>query len=104
MVSGGARLYDELAPFAEPGPPADKPFPATRRIEIPTIGVVYLGRPPGNETLVQISAHLSDLRAIVPRLMQFYEMQVVMGQNIGPMGCSPRTLRAANPVRVRYHP
>jgi hypothetical protein len=103
VVAAGANLYDELAPLAERGPPSDTPFPSTVRIEIPTIGVLLLGRPPGNETLARLTAHLTEMRAATPRLLAFYEQQVVKAQNMGPMGCSPRTLRSGNPVRARYH-
>jgi len=103
VVASGSHLYDELAPLAEREPPSDTPFPSTVRIEIPTIGVLLLGRPPGNETLVRLTAHLTEIRAAAPRLLAFYEQQVVKAQNMGPMGCSPRTLRSGNPVRARYH-
>jgi hypothetical protein len=103
VVGGGARLYDELLPLAAGEPAAAQPFPQTRRVDIPTLGTLLFGRPATDETLLRFSGHVSELRRAAPKLMEYFERLVVKDQNIGPMGISPRTLKANNPVRVRFH-
>lgn len=105
LVEGGAKLYQDWVDLgARPAPCDVYPSPGRppHAFDIGGMGLLRFGVN-GTASWVQFEAHVDALRAAAPKSWAFFVDKSVKGQNIGPMGCSPRTAASGNPVRVRYH-
>jgi hypothetical protein len=103
LVKRGS-VYDAFCDYARPRAGNANPYPDSSdpvmELEIRGIGVMAFGRTADDDTWVQMETRVAELRKALPKLWAFYEQHVVKGQAVGPMGCSPRTLKSGNPVRV----
>ncbi|MGC4118978.1 MAG: hypothetical protein QM765_31300 [Myxococcales bacterium] len=96
VLAEGGKIYERLAEIN--AAPCKGPFPGARMVKLPSFGTLYLARHGEEDLVVRLEAPLERMRAIAPLLMQFYEKHFVGEQNLGPMGCSPRTLRSGKPA------
>lgn len=96
VLCEGGKIYDRLAEIN--AVPCKGPFPGARLVRLPTFGTLYFARYGDADLVVRLEAPLEKMRAMAPLLMQFYEKHFVGEQNVGPMGCSPRTLRSGKPA------
>ena len=96
VLAEGGKLYERLAEInCFPG---KGPFPGARLVRLPSFGVLFFARHGEEDLIVRLEAPLAQMRTLAPQLMAFFEQNFAEGQNIGPMGCSPRTLRSGKPA------
>ncbi|HEY3445230.1 MAG TPA: hypothetical protein VGK67_02655 [Myxococcales bacterium] len=98
VLAEGGKIYERLAEIN--AAPCKGPFPGARLVRLPSFGTLYLARFGEEDLIVRLEAPLAQMRTIAPLLMQFFEQHFVADQNVGPMGCSPRTLRSGKQAVV----
>ncbi len=96
ILAEGGKLFERLAEVN--AAPCKGPFPEARVVKLTNFGTLYFAPHGSEDLIVRLEAPLEKMRAMAPLLMQFYEKHFVGEQNVGPMGCSPRTLRSGNPA------
>ncbi len=94
----GGRLVEPLSEIgAQPG---EGPFPGSRVVQLPGFGVLYFAPFEQKNLALRLEAPLAQMRRLAPQLMAFFEEHFVKEQNVGPLGCSPRTLRSGSPAKA----
>ncbi len=96
VLAEGGKIYERMAEVN--AMPCKGPFPGARVVRLPTFGTLYFARHGEGDLIVRLEAPLEKMRLIAPLLMEFYEEHFVRDQNVGPMGCSPHTLRSGKPA------
>ena len=99
VLKGEAILKDWVSYGAREAPPP-APFPGARLVELPGFSVLFFAKSGEADMVVRLEAPLMRLRKLAPNLMAFFEQHFTQDLNVGPMGRSPKTLRAARAVTV----
>lgn len=92
VLEGGGHLHARLAEINSI--PGKGPFPGARLVRLTHFGVLYFARHGEKDLVLRLEAPLVQMRLLAPLLMKFFEEHFAKDQNVGPLGCSPLTLRS----------